>query len=67
MIGSVFFIFNRLVEITFLIPIIGMLVCSSTFSTRPMIGEQTFLRAPANTHISKSRPTSSTATLKQTS
>lgn len=27
MIGSVFFIFNRLVEIVFLIPIIGMLVC----------------------------------------
>ena len=26
MIGSLFFIFNRLVEITFLIPIIGMLV-----------------------------------------
>lgn len=26
MIGSVFFIFNRLVEITFLIPIIGILV-----------------------------------------
>ena len=29
MIGSVFFIFNRLVEIIFLIPIIGMLVCQS--------------------------------------
>lgn len=27
MIASVFFIFNRLVEIVFLIPIIGMLVC----------------------------------------
>lgn len=26
MIGSVFFIFNRMVEITFLIPIVGMLV-----------------------------------------
>lgn len=26
MIGSVFFVFNRIVEITFLIPIIGMLV-----------------------------------------
>ena len=29
MIGSVFFIFNRLVEIVFLIPIIGMMVSSS--------------------------------------
>ena len=29
MIGSIFFVFNRLVEIVFLIPIIGMLVCSS--------------------------------------
>lgn len=27
MIGSLFFIFNRLVEIVFLIPIIGMMVC----------------------------------------
>lgn len=27
MIGSIFFVFNRLVEIVFLIPIIGMLVC----------------------------------------
>jgi hypothetical protein len=27
MISSLFFIFNRLVEITFLIPIIGMMVC----------------------------------------
>lgn len=26
MIGSIFFIFNRLVEITFLIPIIGIMV-----------------------------------------
>lgn len=26
MIGSLFFIFNRMVEITFLIPIIGMMV-----------------------------------------
>lgn len=29
MIGSLFFIFNRLVEIVFLIPIIGMLVSAA--------------------------------------
>lgn len=33
MIGSVFFIFNRLVEIVFLIPIIGMMVSSSNRMT----------------------------------
>jgi hypothetical protein len=31
MIGSLFFIFNRLVEIVFLIPIIGMMVSRYTF------------------------------------
>lgn len=34
MIGSVFFIFNRLVEITFLIPIIGMLVSPCCFAVQ---------------------------------
>lgn len=29
MIGSLFFIFNRMVEITFLIPIIGIMVSQS--------------------------------------
>ncbi len=32
MIGSIFFIFNRLTEITFLIPIIGMMVRSLPLS-----------------------------------
>lgn len=32
MIGSVFFIFNRMVEITFLIPIVGMLVRSLLYT-----------------------------------
>jgi hypothetical protein len=31
MIGSIFFIFNRMVEITFLIPIIGIMVSQSPF------------------------------------
>lgn len=31
MIGSIFFIFNRMVEITFLIPIIGIMVSQSHF------------------------------------
>lgn len=34
MIGSLFFIFNRMVEITFLIPIIGIMVRQSLFLAR---------------------------------
>lgn len=57
MIGSVFFIFNRLVEIVFLIPIIGMLVCPSINQS----DQQYPSKFPAN-NVSEPRPTSSTAT-----
>lgn len=41
MIGSIFFIFNRLTEITFLIPIIGMMVRPLTLGLATLKTDQT--------------------------
>jgi hypothetical protein len=66
MIGSVFFIFNRLVEIVFLIPIIGMLVCPHHVvnqSDQQLFDvSQSYPLKDATNKQSLNRPTSSMAT-----